>query len=57
LQTCAEFINSVSEVLYLTLLLILVVLRPCHFINTSHNQITVDSQQLQGNVLAPFFHP
>lgn len=58
LQTCTEFIDSISQILYLTLLLRLTVLRSCHFINTNHNHITVDSQQLQGcNIFTPFFHP
>lgn len=54
LQTCCEFI---SQIFYLALLLILAVLRSCHFFHASRSCVAVDSQQWQGNVLAPFFHP
>lgn len=57
LQTCCEFINGISQIFYLALLLILTVLRSCHFFHTSRSCIAVDSQQWQGNMLAPFFHP
>lgn len=57
LQTCCEFINSISQIFYLALLLILAVLRSCHFFHASRSCVAVDSQQWQGNVLAPFFHP